>query len=264
MTHGSLFSGRGGFDTGAEWAGVETLWNCETNVFLKNKLKQLFPNAKQYGDIRTMGRHKEGGGKSRPYGSVAHVDIVTGGFPCQDISSANTTDKKGIGGARSGLWREMARVVGEVKPRYIIIENSPELLKRGWEYVLSDLYALGYNAEWDCYRAADFGYPHNRLRLYCIAYTGGDRRGRKVLRPPGAFALHAQWTPTPAYLRVSTGWANGFRDIRVIQRDDEFLNFECEIAAFGNAVMPVVAEHLVRCAVEDNNLEIKKLNNLGI
>lgn len=234
MTHGSLFSGRGGFDIGAECAGVETTWNCEIDTFLRYKLKRISPYAKQYSDVKQV---------SYPN----HVDIISAGFPCQDISISNSTNRKGIKGSRSGLWVEVARIVDEVKPGYLLLENSPELLKQGFEYVLSDLFEIGYDAEWDCLRACDFGYPHRRKRLYVIAYPYCDRRRCRIFQSPGTFGLSQSWTPTEAYLSVSTGRLNGFRDIRAIQRDDVFPYFNREIKAFGNAVMPVVTEHLFRC-----------------
>lgn len=237
-THGSLFTGRGGFDIGAELCGFKSLWNCEIDVFLRHKLKNIFPNAQQFDDVKSLSYPKT-------------VDVISAGFPCQDISISNQTGKKGIRGSRSGLWGEVARITSETMPKYLVLENSPELLKQGFEYVLSDLSALGYDAEWDCWRAADFGYPHNRKRLYVIAYPRSIGRRRRVLRPPGSFELLQTWTPTPAYIRVSVSRSKGFRNVRTIQRDNEFPYFSREIKAFGNAVMPVVAEHLFRCIGED-------------
>lgn len=240
-TLGSLFAGRGGFEIGAEHAGIETIWTCEIDNFLRHKLKKIAPNARQYTDVRF----------------VANPDkptIISAGFPCQDISISNSKNRKGIKGSRSGLWCEVARITDEAKPNYLLLENSPELLKQGFEYVLSDLSAIGYDAEWDCYRACDFGYPHRRKRLYVVAYPSSDRRTRRVLQPPGAFELSQSWTPTETYLRVSSSRINGFRDIDAIQRDDEFSNFKREIKAFGNAVMPIIAEHLFRCILDDISL----------
>lgn len=156
MTHGSLFSGIGGFETGAEWVGIETLWNCEIEPFQRSILKKHFPNTKQYEDIKEL---------SNP----GYVDIISGGFPCQDISIAG----KGVGitGSRSGLWSEMHRVIREVRPRYVIIENSPMLLVRGFERVLCDLSKTGYDAEWQCLSNAAFGFDHHRERVYVIAYS---------------------------------------------------------------------------------------------
>lgn len=137
MTHGSLFSGVGGFETGAEWVGIDTLWNCEIEPFQRSILKKHFPNTKQYEDIKEL---------SNP----GYVDIISGGFPCQDISIAG----KGVGitGSRSGLWSEMHRVIREVRPRYVIIENSPMLLVRGFERVLCDLSKQGMMRNGNVYR----------------------------------------------------------------------------------------------------------------
>lgn len=238
---GSLFSGRGGFEIGANLAGIETEWTCEIDTWLRHKLKRINPNAKQYSDCRHVK-------------SPAFVEIISAGFPCQDISISNQTGKKGIKGSRSGLWGEVARITDEVRPLYLVLENSPELLKQGFEYVLSDLSSIGYDAEWDCWRAADFGYPHNRKRLYIIAYPRRIGLQRRIFQPPGAFRLHQTWTPTPAYLRVSVSRSKGFGDIGAIQRDNEFPYFSREIKAFGNAVMPVITEHLFRCIIEDYRL----------
>ena len=124
MTHGSLFSGIGGFELGAQMNNIPTLWNCEIETFQRSILKQVFPNTKQYEDIKKL---------SNP----AYVDIISGGFPCQDISIAGKG--AGITGSRSGLWNEMYRIVREVRPKYVLIENSPMLLIRGFEQVLCDL-----------------------------------------------------------------------------------------------------------------------------
>lgn len=240
MTLGSLFSGRGGFEIGAQACGIQTLWTCELDTFLHNKLKKVVDNEKaiHHRDIRSV---------SHP----PRVDIISAGFPCQDISTANKNDKKGIFGWRSGLWFEVARIAAEVKPSYIVLENSPNLLRQGFEYVLRDLSSIGYNVEWDCWRAADFGYPHNRLRLYAIIYSRSIGRGqvRAILQPPGSIPLSKAWTPTEAYLRCANGRTYRRGDPDAILRGDVVPNFRREIHAFGNAAMPVVAEHLFRCII---------------
>ena len=109
------------------------------------------------------------------------VDVVSGGFPCQDISSAGTG--AGLDGARSGLWREYARIVGEIRPRYVCVENSPALTTRGLDRVLADLAAMGYDAEWGVLGAADVGAPHRRERIWILAYLpDADRRRRQEQR----------------------------------------------------------------------------------
>jgi DNA (cytosine-5)-methyltransferase 1 len=247
MTLGSLFSGRGGFEIGAAACGIQTLWTCETDEFLHHKLKRVVENEQthHYRDARTL---------SHP----PKVDIISAGFPCQDISCANTKNDKGIFGSRSGLWREAVRISDEVKPSYLVLENSPNLLNRGFEYVLRDLSAIGYNAEWDCWRAADFGYPHNRLRLYIVAYARSLRWRKEslLLQPPKTFELSREWTPTETYLRVLHGRADQCGRPDAILRGDVVPNFGREIRAFGNAVMPVVAEHLFKCIIRfDNQLK---------
>ncbi len=157
MTHGSLFSGIGGFELGAKRAGIKTIWNCEIEPFCRQVLKKHFPETHQYTDITEL--------KNPPY-----VDIISGGFPCQDISVANPNGK-GLEGERSGLWKEMYRIIQEIRPRYVLIENSPNLLRKGMREVLSGISEIGYDAEWHCLRASDFGYPHKRERVFIIAHS---------------------------------------------------------------------------------------------
>lgn len=101
------------------------------------------------------------------------VDIVTGGFPCQDISVAGKGD--GLDGERSGLWTEMARIIGEVQPRFAFVENSPMLTSRGLDRVLGELSTLGYDAEWGVVGADDAGAPHRRERIWILANARGGR-----------------------------------------------------------------------------------------
>ncbi|WP_210501204.1 DNA cytosine methyltransferase, partial [Pantoea ananatis] len=99
------------------------------------------------------------------------IDVISGGFPCQDISGAGKG--AGIDGERSGLWREMARIVGEVRPEYVFLENSPLLVGRGLSVVLGDLAKMGFDAEWYCVSASDLGAPHQRDRIWLVAYPAG-------------------------------------------------------------------------------------------
>ena len=136
LTHGSLFSGIEGFGLGAAFAGIKTLWSCEYEEYQASIIKKKF--GEDHGINRDI----------RTYSNPTFVDIISGGFPCQDISVAG----KGVGivGERSGLWAEMYRVIREVRPRYIIIENSTMLIIRGFERVLCNLSEIGYDAEWQC------------------------------------------------------------------------------------------------------------------
>lgn len=156
-----LFSGIGGFSLGLERAGMQTVAFCEIEPFCRKVLTKHWPNVKQYTDVRTLTAEQ-----LRSDGIA--VDVICGGFPCQDISVAGKG--AGLAGERSGLWREYARIIGEVRPRYVIVENVAALLGRGLGDVLGDLAALGYDAEWHCIPASYVGALHRRDRVWVIAY----------------------------------------------------------------------------------------------
>jgi DNA (cytosine-5)-methyltransferase 1 len=166
LTHGSLFSGIGGFDLGFERAGIRTLWQIEIDDYCNGVLARHFPSAARFRDVRECGAH-----------NLSPVDIISGGFPCQDISNAGK--RAGIDGERSGLWAEYARIVRELRPRFVVVENVAALLHRGLERVCGDLAACGYDAEWDCLPASAFGAPHRRDRLWLIAYPSQHGRHEK-------------------------------------------------------------------------------------
>ena len=160
-----LFSGIGGFSLGLERAGFETVAFCEIEPFCRRVLGKHWPDAPIYEDVRTLTAVEllcDG----------IEVDAICGGFPCQDISLAGKG--AGIEGGRSGLWSEYARLVGELRPRFVIVENVAALRSRGLDRVLRDLVALGYDAEWHCVPASAVGAPHRRDRIWIIAYAIGD------------------------------------------------------------------------------------------
>ena len=166
MNVGSLFSGIGGFDLGLERAGMRVVWQCEADEFCRRVLARHWPGVPCYPDVAELSG-----------ADVAPVDVLCGGFPCQDISLAGRG--AGIDGARSGLWGEYARLIRELRPRYVVVENVSALLARGFERVLGDLAACGYDAEWDCLPASAFGAPHRRDRVWLVAYpAGGGWAGR--------------------------------------------------------------------------------------
>lgn len=155
-----LFSGIGGFSLGLEQAGFETVAFCEINPKCRHLLATHWPGVPCFDDITTLTGEQ-----------VGPVDAICGGFPCQDISFAGKG--AGLAGERSGLWREYARLVRELRPRFVIVENVSALLGRGLGDVLGDLAALGYDAWWDCIPASAVGAPHRRDRLWLVAYPGG-------------------------------------------------------------------------------------------
>jgi DNA (cytosine-5)-methyltransferase 1 len=155
LTFGELFAGIGGFSLGLERAGMKCRWQVEIDPYANAVLRKHWPEVPKHDDVRTF----------PPQGDYA-VDVICGGFPCQDISVAG----KGVGlaGARSGLWHEFARIIGDLRPRYVVVENVAALLARGMGRVLSDLSALGYDAEWHVVPASAVGAPHRRERVWII------------------------------------------------------------------------------------------------
>ena len=161
MTHGSLFSGIGGFDLAAEWTGWENLFNCEWEEFPRKVLKHHFPNAKQYEDIKDFDATDYNG----------RIDILSGGFPCQPFSVAGK--RKGSEDERH-LWPEMLRVIGECEPRWVVGENVRGLVSWSDGLVLetcySDLENLGYSVQSFIIPACAAGNaPHRRDRVWIIA-----------------------------------------------------------------------------------------------
>lgn len=172
MNELELFAGAGGGILGSMLLGHRCVCAVEYDAYARSVLLArqndgTFPPFPVWDDVRTF--------DGKPWRGV--VDVVSGGFPCQDISVAGSG--AGLDGERSGLWREMARIVGEVRPRFVFIENSPMLLVRGLDRVLADLAALGFDARWGVVSAADTGALHRRDRMWILgvqgrAYTEAD------------------------------------------------------------------------------------------
>ena len=190
-----LFSGIGGFSLGLERAGMRTVAFCEIEPFCRAVLAQHWPEVPIYDDVRTLSAdtlRRDG---------IA-VDVICGGFPCQDISLAGAG--AGLAGERSGLWREYARLVGELRPRFVVVENVAALLGRGLATVLGDMAALGYDAEWHCIPAAAVGAPHRRDRLWIVAYAGSEQhegRGASISGVLAAQLLGADMAHTDKLAR---------------------------------------------------------------
>tara|TARA_R110000744_G_scaffold183603_1_gene302958 strand:+ start:11 stop:760 length:750 start_codon:yes stop_codon:yes gene_type:complete len=171
-----LFSGIGGFSLGLERAGMETVAFCEYDEKCRQVLTKHWPDVPQYNDVRTLtGEQLEQDGIT--------VDIICGGFPCQDISVAG--ERAGIQeGTRSGLWSHCARLLGEVRPEFAIFENVTNLLngERGdwFKRVLWDISQVGYDAEWHCIPASEFGAHHHRDRIWITAYPKCAGRERLI------------------------------------------------------------------------------------
>ena len=190
LTHGSLFSGIGGFDLGFERAGFKTIWQVEIDPYCQAVLAKHFPNATRYSDIRSVhgvlahaesgnarqpseqeGRQGAGGRSQEISCCLAPVDLITGGFPCQPFSVAGK--RRGTDDDRF-IWPEMHRVIAEVRPRWVVAENVPGLIKLALDQVLSDLEALGYTVGAVTIPACAVDAPHRRERLWIVGYTERD------------------------------------------------------------------------------------------
>ena len=169
MNELALFAGAGGGILGGKLLGWRTVCAVEwepypASVLCARQNDGLLPPFPIWDDIQTF--------DGKPWRGI--VDVVSGGFPCQDISAAGKG--AGIDGERSGMWSHMARVVGEVRPRYVFVENSPMLVTRGLERVLGDLTALGYDTKWTVMGAADVGAKHNRERVWIVGNANNQSR----------------------------------------------------------------------------------------
>jgi DNA (cytosine-5)-methyltransferase 1 len=178
----ALFAGAGGGILGGHLLGWRTAcaveWNAyAASVLLSRQNDGMLPPFPIWDDVQTF--------DGRPWRGI--IDVISGGFPCQDISSAGKG--KGITGEKSGMWRHMARIICEVRPRYAFIENSPMLITRGLDAVLGDLAALGYDAEWGIISAADCGANHQRERIWVLGHDNS------YSKPDGAINDEAQGFP---------------------------------------------------------------------
>lgn len=231
MNELALFAGAGGGVLGGHLLGWRTVCAVEYDPYPASILMQrqndgILPPFPIWDDVRTF--------DGRPWRGI--VDVVSGGFPCQDISSAG--GGKGIDGERSSLWSEMARIVSEVRPRYVFVENSPLLVKRGLALVISDLTEMGYDAEWCRVSASDTGAPHKRDRLWLVAHSTGDGlQGRNDSDPQGHGQAEARPVPRldkmPAWVDVSDPRAFGSGDGVACRVD--------RLKAIGNGQVPRVA-----------------------
>ena len=236
-----LFSGIGGFSLGLErTGGFETVAFCEIDPFCRRVLAKHWPHVRQFEDVTKL-RGED----------VGPVDVICGGFPCQDISLAGKG--AGLAGERSGLWGDFARLIGELGPSFVLVENVTALLDRGISDVLGDLAALRYDAEWHCISASAAGAPHIRDRVWILAHANGDRqqgisaagcceRTRKSIFTGGEIARtfdanrghHGWWNNEPDVGRVANGVPDRAHRLK----------------ALGNAVVPQIPELIGRAILQ--------------
>lgn len=245
-----LFSGIGGFSLGLErTGGFETVAFCEIEPFPRRVLAKHWPEVPCYEDVRTLTANllaRDG---------IA-VDVITGGFPCQDISTAGRL--AGIkDGTRSGLWSEIVRLIGELRPKYVIVENVANLLSGpsdrpgGWfGRVLGDLAECGYDAEWENIPASALGAPHRRERVWIVAYPKCERRQRPVAH--NSFSIRTFTPFSKPFDGSIAGWC------RMAERGAPLRNGDGvpvkmdrhRLKGLGNAVVPQIPEMIGRAILQ--------------
>jgi DNA (cytosine-5)-methyltransferase 1 len=233
MNELALFAGAGGGILGAKLLGWRTVCGVEiepypTSVLIARQNEGFLPPFPIWDDVCTF--------DGKPWRGI--VDVVSGGFPCQDISAAGRG--AGITGERSGLWKEGGRIIGEVRPGFAFVENSPLLTRRGLGVVLGDLAEMGYDAEWCVLGGSDLGAWHQRKRIWIL---GADYRQERVQR---VFSQTVSWKPRVPWCQN----VRGIEDFR--ERADIYSPQLCggsngmadymdRIAAIGNGQIPTVA-----------------------
>lgn len=169
------FAGLGGFSYAAHAAGYNVIAQVENDPFCQKVLAHhaplRWPNAKIYDDVRDFGRAQ-----------IPYADVITGGFPCQDISSSNPFGL-GLSGKRSGLWWSLARIIDEIRPRAVLLENVPNIAVRGGLLVVEALAKMGYVGQFGVISSKDAGTSHTRARWWCVAYADGGRRHQSPSAP---------------------------------------------------------------------------------
>lgn len=245
MRFGSLFAGIGGIDLGLERAGMECMWQVEKDPYCLKVLKKHWPDVQRYTDVHDFPPKDD---------TEMAVDLIAGGFPCQNISEAG--DRKGLYGGKSSLFFEMLRIIEEIRPRYALLENVSALLRRGMGRVLSELAQIGYDSEWHCIPAASVGAPHRRDRTFIIAYSNSERlqgfgemEGFGPICTKEALSLcdsgegSSQWGTEPRIPRMGDGFSHRVDRTR----------------ALGNAVVPLVAKYIGERILDyDLHIELMK------
>ena len=182
---GSLFSGIGGFELGIEaafGASVQTVWQVEKDSFCQKVLKKHWPNVLLLDDVKKVNKD-----------TVPPIDMLIGGFPCQSISIAGNME--GLENEeKSGLWWEMYRIIGDLRPRIVVLENVSNILSVGGSTVVGSLAKIGYSSEWKIIRASDFGAPHKRARWFCVSWDpNAIQNKRRTSSNTNGFGSNQTW-----------------------------------------------------------------------
>jgi len=237
---GSLFSGIGGIDLGLERAGMNIAWQSEIDPFACAVLERRWPDVPNLGDITKI-----------EWSNVPRVDLICGGFPCQDISSAHTAaERRGLRGQKSGLWRYYRDAVEALRPAYVLVENVAQW--KAWvPEVRADLADLGYASLPVVLHAGSFGAPHKRARVFLVADADGNGEPARAVHEEAS-----RLRPVP----VRGGdWGHSEPDhVRV---DDGLPDRVDRLRALGNAVVPQLAEFIGRCLTATAKRPVESAEN---
>lgn len=253
ITMGELFAGIGGFSLAGQHLGIKSLWAVESDPYKQVVYGYNYPDVPIYDDVKTFCR--DGDKPQTP-------TIITAGFPCQDISIAAAGKAKGINGPKSSLWYEALRIIGILRPQFIVLENSPIIRVRGLGEVLRGLSECGYDAEWRTISCRAFGLPHIRKRWFCVAYP--HEIGR-VLYQSGQPAERRKIVHRTNYEEATKAHNLASKTFGVSSRADEY-NTVCQLSrlddgisqkllsqmsmALGDAVSPTVAHYVLNCVLQ--------------
>lgn len=236
LTFGSLFAGIGGFDLGFERAGMVCKWQVEIDPYCQKVLHKHWPHVRKHDDVRTFPPTD-----ADEWG----VDVICGGFPCQDISNAGL--RAGIDGERSGLWREMHRIICNLRPRFAVVENVAAVIDRGHERILGDMAESGFDGEWEVLSACAFGAPHSRERMFYVFYPHGCQL-RASGPPEGeARATVMRERRVSDSRSLASWWATQPEPCSVVYGVPGIVD---RLRGFGNAVIPEIAEYIARRIIE--------------
>ena len=236
MTFGSLFAGIGGFDLGLERAGMKCLWQVEVDDFCTKVLKKHWPDVKRYKNVREVGKE-----------NLETIDLICGGFPCQQTStiSAIKSCRKGLNGKDSSLWFEYLRIVQELRPFWVIVENPLGILR--WSDTITiGLERLGYGVSRFQRSAWSVGAPHLRRRVFFIANPMRQRceKGARIGESFPYVGLYPWVTPPRGNWDKATPRNN--------RMDDGIPNRVDRLKCLGNAVVPQIVEILGKAIIEAN------------
>lgn len=239
-----LFSGIGGFSLGLERAGMETAAFCEIKPFPRRVLEKHWPNVKCYQDVKTLTKERLSND------GIKAIDVICGGFPCQDLSIAG--QKAGFQGERSSLYREVLRLISELGPRFTIFENVANLISgdggRWFSVFLNDLAKIGQDAEWHCIPASCVGANHHRDRVWVVAYPQGNSIKGSIFQGFPRAELFKGKPRGSAWGPVSgTHWEED--QPQFTQMDDGISNWVGDVSGYGNAVVPQIPEIIGRAII---------------